>query len=889
MTKLRIILLLAVLALVGARTEAALFGGGEAKAYGTAKDSYRLKAWERAEQELAEFIKEYPKSEQVAEAVWYQAQAQFEQRKYDAAVALLQARVGQAGNLTDQYLYWLGQAHFAVTNYPAAAATFAKLAGEHPTSPRRLEAAVNQAAALARLEEWTNVVTLLKRADGPFRQAELGARGTEMASRGFLLLAEAQLMLKDYPSVEVALTRVGAGLSPDLEWKRRNVLCRMLAESGRAEDAARESDGMIAAAENAVQNPNRLALIADSVVFQADLFEQLGQKDKAIVTLRRNFTNAPVARQRQALVRVAALAIQQEQVAEAMQTLEAFLNQFTNAAAADVAWLTLGELHLKQHVGVLKNSQTEGGAGDHLAAAADCFQKVITRYPGSLYIGKARLNLGWCFWVENKFAESELAFDTAVKRLPLSEDRAVAQFKLADAQFAQSNYVAALTNYREVLQVMTNWPAVNGALRTPASYQALRASLELTNAAGAEQAMRAILADDSASAEAISSVLLVAQAYVDADEPIEAQRLFGEFTLQFPESDLRPEVELLVARLREEQGQWAKAGVAYDAWLGRYGTNRLRAQVEFQRALAAAGAGDWTNALQRFTNFAAQYPTHELAPRAQWWVADYFYGREDFVAAEINYKELFTRWPKSELAFEAQMMAGRAAVGRSGYDDAIEHFTSLTLNTNCPPVLWGQAMSAYGGALMRQPPKGTNKLENLEKALTVYKELVRVAGQRFPTNELTAAAMGELGNCAAQLQDYATATNAYQQALLFPGASGTIRSQARVGLAIVLEKQATPAGAPVGTELLKQARELYRDVYQGKFLSSDEVLEAFWKKKAGLEAARLSELLNEWPQAIELYRDLNRQKLLSASELELKVAGVERRKRATEKSEGTAI
>lgn len=889
MTKLRIILFGAMLAWAGARTEAALFGGGEAKAYAIAKESYRLKAWERAEQELAEFIKDYPKSEQLAEAVWYQAQAQFEQHKYPAVVAALQPRFGAAGNLADQYLYWIGQSQFKDADFSAAAATFGKLAREYPTSPRRLEAAVNEAEALGRLEQWTNVVTLLKRADGPFRQAELGARGSEMAGRGFLLLAEAQLMLKDYPSAEVALTKVTAGLSPDLEWKRRYLLCRTLAESGRADEAERESAGMITAAENALQNPNQLALLADSVVFRADLLEQLGRKEEAIAVLRRNFTNAPVARQRQALVRVTALAIQQEQLTEAMGTLDAYLNQFTNSAAADVAWLTLGELHLKQHVAGGKGNGNEARAGEHLKEATNCFQRVISKFPGSAYVGKARLNLGWCFWVENKFADSEAAFDTAVKRLPGSEDRVVAQFKLADAQFIQSNYVAALTNYREVLQVMTNWPAVNGALRTPASYQALRASLELTNAAGAELAMREILADDSASAEAISSVLLVAQAYVDANEPVEAQRLFGEFTLQFPESELRPEVELLVARLREEQGQWGKAGVAYDAWLGRYATNRLRAQVEFQRALAAAGAGEATNALQRFTNFVAQYPAHELAPRAQWWVADYYYGREDWVAAGINYKELFTRWPKSELAYEAQMMAGRAAMGRSGYDDAIEHFTSLTLDTNCPPGLWGQAMSAYGGALIRLPAKGTNKLENLEEALKVFKALVKRAEKDYPTNELTAAACGELGNCAAQLQDYTTASNAYQQALTSPAASVTVRCQARVGLAIVLEKQALAGGSAGMPVLLKQARELYRDVYSGKYLAADEVSEGFWKKKAGLEAARLSEALNEWPQAVELYRDLNRQKLLSAGELETKITGVERRKRASEKAEGTAI
>lgn len=887
MTKLKIILLCAVLALPGLRMEAALFGGGEAKALASAKELYRLKMWERAEQEFAEFIKEYPKSENLAEAVSLQAQAQFEQRKYDAVLALLQPRIGAAGGLADQYLFWLGQAQWARTNYTAAAATFGKLAREHSTSPRRLEAAINEAAALGRLEQWTNVVELLKRSDGPFRQAELSARGTEMAARGFLLLAEAQLMLKDYPSVEVALTRVSGELSPDLEWKRRNILCRMLAESGRAEDAARESEGMISAAENALQNPNRLALVSDSVVFQADLFEQLGQPDKAMASLRRNFTNAPIARQRQALVRVTALAIQQGQLTEAVGTLATYLNQFTNSAAADVAWFTLGELHLKQHVGGLRTNSAD--TVNHLQEATNCFQRVITRFPGSTYVGRARLNLGWCFWVENRFEESEAAFDTAVKRLPESEDRTVAQFKLADAQFAQSNYVAALANYREVLQVMTNWPAVNGALRTPASYQALRASLELTNAAGAEQAMREILLDDSASAEAISSVLLVAQAYVDADEPIDAQRLFGEFMLQFPKSDLSPEVELLVARLREEQGQWAKAGASYDAWLGRYGTNRLRPQVEFQRALAAAGAGEETNALQRFTNFVAQYPTHELARRAQWWVADHYYGRGDFVAAGINYKQLFTLWPKSELAYEAKMMAGRAAMGRSGYDDAIEHFTSLTLDTNCPPAVWGQAMSALGGALMKSPPPESDKLGNLKEALKVYKVLVETLLKKYPTNELAAAAWGELGNCAQQLTDYSTATNAYQNAMSFPTASVEVRCQARFGLAIVLEKQAALAGNGGAVELLKQARELYRDVYLGKHLGETDVPNLGWKKKAGAEAARLSEALNEWSQAVELYRDLHRQKLLSADELEKKVAGVERRRRANEKPEGAAI
>lgn len=868
MTKLRTILFCLLLALAGVRVEAALFGG-EKKAFEEAGNSFRVEMWERAEKELAKFVEDYPKSERLSEVILWQAQAQFQQGKYPAVVDLLTKRQEQAGNFADQYLFWTGRAQFEAKDYPAAAQTFGKLAREFSSSPKRLEAAVNEAASYAKLGDWTNVVELLKRVDGPFRLASLSAPGSEMVARGFLLRAEGQLAQKLLPDAEASLNRISTGLSGELEWRRRFLLCRTLLEWGRADKAVEESALMITAAEGV----QPWELWSDSVIFRADLLEQLGRLSEAGATWRRILTNAPVARQRQALLRITALAIQQNQLGEATRTLAEYLDA-TNAPAADVALLTLGELHLKQHVGSLKSGGKEVGATNHLTEATNYLLQVVKRFPGSAYVGKAQLNLGWCYWVEQQYAESETAFGVAVKRLPLSEDQAVARFKLADAQFAQSNYPAALANYREVLQVLTNWPTVNNALRTPASYQALRASLELTNAAGAEQAMREILKDGVASAEAISSVLLVAQAYVDADQPIEAQRMFGEFALQFPASDLRPEVELLVARLQEEQGEWAKAADAYDAWLGRYSTNRLRAQVEFQRALAAAGVGQETNALQRFTNFVAQFPTNELAPRAQWWVADWYYNQRDYQNAEINFKQLFNTWRKSELAYEARMMAGRAALGRLEFDDAIDHFTSFTSDSNCPVALRVQGLFAYGGALMLWPPAptSTNKLANVEEARRIFGFVV----QLYPTNELVAAAYGEIGNCELNLATkdsayYNMASNSYRQAMTYPAASVAVRSQAQVGLAAVLEKQAALAGVGAA-DLLKQGRENCLDVYFGKQLRENETPDLFWQREAGMKAARFSESLNEWRQAIELYRDMLRLKLFPAKAMEIKIS-----------------
>lgn len=874
----RIILLALLLALTGARVDAALFGS-EKKDLELATRSFDMRLWARAEKEFASFIKNHPKSEKITEAVLRQAEALFWQNKYDEAVTLLTLREGDAGKSADQFLYWIAEAQFHGEKHQEAAVTFGRLAREFPFSTRRLEASVGEAASLMKLGEWAQVTNVLRKADGAFRmeKMESASKGTDTVSRGFILLGEAQLELKNYYDAAYALNQAAAGASGELEWRRRFLLCRTYAESGRNEEASRESVGLIAAAESA----NKPELVSESILFRANLLAKNGQSDEAIATLQRNLTNAPAVRQREALTRITALALANNRLDLAAQSLEQYLVE-TNAPAADLAWLTLGEVNLKQHVALLSSPVTNGVATNHLARATNCFQQVITSYPRSESAGRAQLNLGWCYWLENRFAASASAFEAATRRLPVSEDLAVAKFKLADALFEMTNYSDALLNYREALQLATNWPSVSAALGAPASYQALRASLELTNATGAEVAMEGILAADAAGSSADGAVLLVAQAYMDANQPVAAQRLFAKFVTQFPDSPLRPEAELLVARMREEQGDWTNASAAYELWVTRFPTNALRAQVEFQRALSAARAGDETNAMKMFTNFVAQFPKDVLGARAQWWVADYFYQREGYAEAELNYKQVFQNWPASELAYEARMMAGRAAVGKYAYDDAVEHFSSLTGDTNCPPELRTQAYFAYGGALMSSVPTATNKVEKLKDARQVFSVIV----QKNLTNELAALAQGEIGNCNLQLAVtdaayYAEASNAYHLSFSMPQASLLARSQSKMGLASVLEKQAALATNGERAAMLREARELDADVYFGKLgegMSAGESPDAFWRKKAGSEAARLSELLGEWDQAIRFYREMQKEGLLSADVLEKKIATAEKQK-----------
>lgn len=836
------------LMLAGNRLVAA--SGAENRAYAAAVKAFQDGMWERAATELAQFAEKYPESELLPEAWLLQAQAEFKQQKFAATIALLTARTNVAGALADRYLYWIGEAQFENTNYAAAAVAFGRVAArDFPVSARRLEASVGEAAARAKLGEWPRVVALLQNTNSAFQQAAQTSTNNEVVARGWLLLAEAGLGQNHFAEAEAALQSLtNRSLPLSLNWQKQYLLCRIQLAAGRPADALRDSAGLLTLAEGA----DRRDLLAESVAFRAGIMEQTGQRDEAITLLKRNLAaDVPVARQRQALARITELALAQNQLAEATQTLEKFLEQFTNAPAADMALLTLGELQLKQQVAP---ATTNAPPTNLVASALTQFDRVINVFSNSALVGKAQLGRGWCYWIDGKMPESADAFRAAAARLPVSEDLAVARFKLGDALFAQNDFAGALTNYHAALEVATNWPRAQAELAAPALYQMLRANLAMKNAAGATAAMQQLLQSQPQNDLAARALLLVGQGLATASETAAARDSYAQFVELFPDSGLRPQVELAIARMQEQQGDWPAAVRQYDAWLDRFATNSLRPAAEFYRALANYRAGNETNALTQFTNFVASFATNELAPSAQWWVADYYFRTGDFLDAEKNYKLIFQNWKTSELAYEARMMAGRAALARLVYPDAIDHFTNLTSNPNCPPALKVQALFAYGGALMHLAGGATNQLANYEEAIRVF----NIIPQSYPTNEAAALAWGEIGNCYLQLatadeRQYSAATNAYQQALDLPQAGIGTRSQAQWGQALVLEKMAERKTGDPQLALRKLALNRYLDVfYYEKNLRPGETPAWFWVIKAGMDAERLAELLEDWEAAASL-------------------------------------
>ena len=198
----RIIICTGLLLLAGSgRSGAALT---EDATFRKAETSFGLKLWENADAEFGQFIESHPKSERLIEAVLLQAQARFKLKKFSDVVSLLAAKLGEAGGRGDDFVYWTAEAQFQDGQFQAAAESFGKLAGEFPSSPKRLEASVGEAASRAKLGDWKTVSELLLKPDGSFRQAA-GAGTGDLFVRGLLLLADAGLALGMFADAEAAL------------------------------------------------------------------------------------------------------------------------------------------------------------------------------------------------------------------------------------------------------------------------------------------------------------------------------------------------------------------------------------------------------------------------------------------------------------------------------------------------------------------------------------------------------------------------------------------------------------------------------------------------------------------------------------------------------------
>jgi TolA-binding protein len=820
----------------------------EQRDFAAAQAAFEDSMWNRAETEYADFIKKYPSSTQLSEARLMQAQAQFEQGKYSQSIALLQTNESSAGNLGDAYAYWIGSAQFTNSDYSAAAETFAHLVSAYPGSPYALDGVVNEAAARAKLGQWPQVDKLLQ-GSRIFQDTAKTNATDKRVLRGRLLLART-FIAENHPDSAVAVLQSASDFKsrPDLDWQRLYLLSQAHLAAGNTNEALALTTNLMDAAILA----NNPILSAQSVAEQARILEANGRLSDAVSAYQKNLAaNVPEEWQRQAIVKIAELSAAQTNFPAAESALQNFQSRYGNSPAMDSVVLALGELHLKNY------AVERSTARNDLLQAQTYFNQFIDTYTNSPLLGRAYLGRGWCFWHEQNWPDAAADFQTATEILPLSVESAEAYFKLADAQFRENDLSNAYKNYQAVADNYTNFPTVGEVLGAEALYQMLRVSVQMRDLPAADAAVARILKIYPQSSAAETGTLIEGEALSDFGDPAKAREHFRQFEQTFTNSQQLPLVELDIAKSYQLQNDWPMAISNYDSWIERFKDQpKLLPAVKYAQAWANFQGGRETNAFILFTNFLAEFPSNaDLTPVAQWWLADYYADRGDWTKAEQNYELVFQSWPDSTLAYPAMYMAGRAAMGWQGYDDARSYFTRIIEISNVPPQyvknsgdwysLSARAWYDYGDVWMQQPSSDTNNpYANYVKAIGVFQMGVC---QLYPGSQQAALAWGEIGNCYYQLagqapQYYTNAADAYGQVIGADSAGVAERSQAQVGLGMVFEKRAALDQANQNA-FLQSALNNYLDVFFGKNLRDGEMASPYWVLQAGQHALPLMDTL----------------------------------------------
>jgi len=560
------------------------------------------------------------------------------------------------------------------------------------------------------------------------------------------------------------------------------------------------------------------------------------------------------------------LLMQQNRISDAARRLEAFATQNPKDGTLDLLRLTLGELRLQEYYGLPESSRRADT--NLLPQARSGFDQVVAN-TNSEHFAQASLNRGWCLWEEgqnsgatNRIIEALLSFETAAEQLPRSPQQAVARFKQADCQFRLLNYPSAVSNYWIVATNYADLPAIASELAPQALYQIVQANSRTGVLPAAHQAVERLVAEYPVNAFSGQSALLFGQAVNRLGKPDDARKFFTDFKTKFPTSAIVPEVELAIARTYEQAGNWKEAVSLYDQWVTNHVGHVSLPHAEFDRAWAHDRSGDATGAFNLFTNYVAQFPASEQAPLAQSWIGDYYFQQEKYDFAELNFLKVsqYTNWPSSDLTFEARMMAGRAAFLRQGYAAALGHFTNLINDVNCPKWLFPEAYCALADTFVRYPEAvgaSTNAVSNYNEAIAA---LIKVT-TAFPNSPSAPLAWGRIGDCYLRLaaldaKQYERAIDAYTNVLKSSLADVAARSQAEVGIAIVLEKQAALQTNSSRTALLSEALRHYLNVVHAKNLRDGEAADPFWVKEAAVAAATLAQEQGQWEVAASLYRQL---------------------------------
>jgi tetratricopeptide (TPR) repeat protein len=426
-------------------------------------------------------------------------------------------------------------------------------------------------------------------------------------------------------------------LTPATQWDRLRLEVRIL-------EAGRQAEQAIAAAEQLRRIADADGLVArrpESSALLGRLLLAAGQGARAVAPLEENLGPAvPAAFRSDAIGNLSDWWVSQGQLSMARERLEAGINGLGDDASVAALRLRLGQIHLREHLtrrGADRVGSATAESHVSLTRAVAELERAASLNPPPEVRGPLTLTLAWCRWEEALSGNSKVVmaqalsgFQAALSQLPAgSPDRLVARFKAADAAAWLGDAPLALTGYLEVADAVVERPAEREIWMPAALEQAVIAAIASTNAPAGESALRRLLELPQAAVRAGQSVLWLGSSLARQGAGELGRGLLQDYLLRFPDSTVRPEVELELAMLGLHDERWADSVAELRRWLMAHPQHPGAVRAGFHLAYALSRSGDPAAAMSQFSQLAAKNPADPGTLSAQLWLAGRIFEQQD--------------------------------------------------------------------------------------------------------------------------------------------------------------------------------------------------------------------------------------------------------------------
>lgn len=620
-----------------------------------------------AEQQARGVLRSGPSKEEEREAVVLLSHALWGQKRYSEMLELLSAYDGEP-----PYVYWRARAQFELKKFDAALKELnrgGEAMAQSRYAPSALRLRAHMQSLTGRMEE----------AEASYLQfAEQFPNHRDRIENQFDLadvLTRQKRIGEAIAIYEALAEETDANAAQRAQLKLAHLLYTQGAEENF--DPARSLLNGLAANEQ-----TRLAYRIDAYVDLAALEEVAGNQEDSVAAMRKAISLSPDARQRVPLkMSLARMLLREGDTAGALKLLEECRTEAPNENVA-------AELQLEKAGALLQ-------AGRYTEADA-AYQVYLAVADDPAGLAKAYFGKGMALWSmePGRFTEAAVAFDKAVKELKDPETRATALFKAGDAYYKAEKFKEAGRRYR---QYAIDYP---GSEHVPNAFYQLGLCLardgDRSEALQVFQSLEEVYATSPFAEKAALRAADILWASQKWEEVLAKYTLIGETYTNSPATQALSVHQRGLALYR--LGQYPDAQKAFEQVIADYPDSEHVPQATYLRGFCLAFQGQTEEGVKTCKEFIEKYPDSEWTPEVIFWLAERDFNLGNYAEAESLFLRIATDFKGHRLAPRALYWAGRASAAQSSYVKAVELYSTIAKEYPNSEIL-PQTRFAQGDAL----------------------------------------------------------------------------------------------------------------------------------------------------------------------------------------------